>query len=90
MATERAIGIDIGGTGIKGAVVDLGHRLGRHVVAEGIEDSWVWDRVRDLGCDSGQGFWLARPMPAESLSELLQTWQGPATATRLRQVHPAR
>ena len=73
---------------VVGAIVDLGHRLDRHVVAEGIEDAWTWDRLRDLGCDSAQGFWMARPMPAEDLSELLESWSGPRT-TRLRQVHPA-
>jgi EAL domain-containing protein (putative c-di-GMP-specific phosphodiesterase class I) len=73
---------------VVGAIVDLGHRLGRHVVAEGVEDAWAWDRLRDLDCDSAQGFWMARPMPADDLSDLLTSWSGPRT-TRLRQVHPA-
>jgi diguanylate cyclase (GGDEF)-like protein len=72
---------------VVGAIVDLGHRLGRQVVAEGVAESWIWDKVRDLGCDSGQGFWIARPMPEEDLSQLLESWTGPRPR-RLRQVHP--
>ena len=73
---------------VVGAIVDLGHRLDRQVVAEGVEDGWAWDRLRDLGCDSAQGYWLARPMPAEDISATLASWS-PPRATRLRQVHPA-
>jgi diguanylate cyclase (GGDEF)-like protein len=49
------------------SVIDLGHNLGLHTVAEGIEDDETWEHLRRLGCDSGQGYLLARPMPAESL-----------------------
>jgi len=49
------------------SVIDLGRNLGLHTVAEGIEDDETWEHLRRLGCDSGQGYLLARPMPAESL-----------------------
>jgi diguanylate cyclase (GGDEF)-like protein/PAS domain S-box-containing protein len=44
------------------AVVALGATLALEVVAEGIEDPAQWERMRDLGCDLGQGFYFARPM----------------------------
>jgi EAL domain-containing protein (putative c-di-GMP-specific phosphodiesterase class I) len=37
----------------------------RSVATEGIETEAQLKRLRDLGCDLGQGFYLGRPMPAE-------------------------
>jgi diguanylate cyclase (GGDEF)-like protein len=54
-----------------GAIVDLGHRLGRKVVAEGIEDEAAFDLLRLLGCDTAQGWWIGRPMPADDLARFL-------------------
>jgi EAL domain-containing protein (putative c-di-GMP-specific phosphodiesterase class I) len=47
------------------AVIALGHRLGLKVLAEGIETEEGWHLLRDLGCDQGQGFFLAPPMEGE-------------------------
>ena len=49
------------------AIIGLGHKLGLSVLAEGIEDAEVWARLRSLGCDEGQGYHLARPMPSTDL-----------------------
>jgi EAL domain-containing protein (putative c-di-GMP-specific phosphodiesterase class I) len=38
------------------------------VLAEGIETDEVWQRLRAMSCDEGQGYLLARPMPAEELT----------------------
>ncbi|HET9847718.1 MAG TPA: PAS domain S-box protein [Candidatus Dormibacteraeota bacterium] len=46
------------------AAVDLGHKLGLAVVAEGIEDGATWEKAREYGIDFGQGYYLARPVPA--------------------------
>jgi len=48
-------------------VIDLGHNLGKQVCAEGVEDEATWNRLADLGCDLAQGYWIARPLPAEEL-----------------------
>jgi diguanylate cyclase (GGDEF)-like protein len=45
------------------SVIDLGHNLGLETVAEGIEDLETWQQLTALGCDSAQGYFLARPMP---------------------------
>jgi diguanylate cyclase len=47
------------------AVVDLARNLGLQTVAEGVEDVTTWERLTELGCDSAQGYYLARPMTAE-------------------------
>jgi EAL domain-containing protein (putative c-di-GMP-specific phosphodiesterase class I) len=55
------------------SVVELGHRLGMTVVAEGIEDEATWRLLEGLGYDEGQGYLLARPMPAEDLLRWVRT-----------------
>ena len=53
------------------AVIALAHGLGISVVAEGIETAGQLARLRALGCDRGQGFFYARPMPPADLGPLL-------------------
>ncbi|MCW2545727.1 MAG: putative signaling protein [Mycobacterium sp.] len=43
------------------SAVDLGHNLGLHVVAEGVEDLATLETLRDMGCDLIQGFYVCRP-----------------------------
>ena len=50
------------------ATIDLAHNLGLEVVAEGVEKRAVLDRLAELGCDAAQGYYFARPVPAEELS----------------------
>jgi diguanylate cyclase (GGDEF)-like protein len=74
------------------AIIDLGHGLGRQVVAEGIEDEATYQALRELGCDAAQGFWLARPLPFAELTSLLHDWRPPKAGptgpgpSRLRRV----
>jgi EAL domain-containing protein (putative c-di-GMP-specific phosphodiesterase class I) len=63
-------------------VIALAHRLGLTVVAEGIETEDVWQRLHQLGCDSGQGYHLARPMPTAALTDWLVDRLSPVTAAR--------
>jgi diguanylate cyclase (GGDEF)-like protein len=53
------------------ALVGLAHGLGLAVVAEGIETSVTWDAIAGLGCDTAQGWHIARPMPAEAATAWL-------------------
>jgi diguanylate cyclase (GGDEF)-like protein len=53
------------------AVIALAHGLGIGVVAEGIETDDQLDRLRELGCDLGQGYLFSRPVPAEQTAALL-------------------
>jgi diguanylate cyclase (GGDEF)-like protein len=53
------------------AAVELGHRLGLYVVAEGVETDEQLARLRDLGCDGAQGYLFSRPMPEEGVFSLL-------------------
>ena len=52
------------------AVLTMADNLGLHAVAEGIETEEQLTLLQSLGCPSGQGFLMARPMPAAAL----QAW----------------
>jgi diguanylate cyclase (GGDEF)-like protein len=54
------------------AVVHLAHGLGMTVVAEGVETAEQHREVTRLGCDSCQGYYFARPMPATNFETLIQ------------------
>ncbi len=49
------------------STIDLARNLGFSVVAEGVETAAVLGHLRVLGCRSAQGFYLARPVPADEL-----------------------
>jgi EAL domain-containing protein (putative c-di-GMP-specific phosphodiesterase class I) len=55
-------------------VIDLAHRLGLEVIAEGVESTEVWDALRELGCDIAQGYGIARPMPFPDVRGWLTRW----------------
>jgi diguanylate cyclase (GGDEF)-like protein len=54
------------------AVIALAHGLGIGVVAEGIETERQAAQLRELGCDLGQGYLFARPMPADAVRRALR------------------
>jgi diguanylate cyclase (GGDEF)-like protein len=53
------------------STIDLARNLGLSVVAEGIETEAVMERLAALGAETGQGFLISRPLPAEELTEQL-------------------
>ena len=52
---------------IVSSTIALSHNLGLAVVAEGVETGAAWETLARLGCDVVQGYYLSRPVPAESL-----------------------
>ena len=55
------------------AIVQIGRTLRMTTVAEGIESGEQVMRLRSLGCEFGQGHFLAPPQPAEGVTELLRS-----------------
>lgn len=53
-------------------IVDMAGRLGLNVLAEGIEEQSQLDYFLGLECAEGQGYFFAKPMPADQLISLLQ------------------
>jgi diguanylate cyclase (GGDEF)-like protein len=52
--------------------IDLARHLELRVVAEGIETTAVCERLAAMGCDTGQGYLISRPAPAEELTPWLR------------------
>lgn len=59
---------------IVNSTIELAHNMGLKVVAEGIEDINTWDLLSDMGCDYGQGYYIARPIPAADFGGWLKVW----------------
>ncbi|MDI5967210.1 putative bifunctional diguanylate cyclase/phosphodiesterase [Streptantibioticus silvisoli] len=53
------------------ALVDLAHRLGLTVTAECVESAEQAERLRGIGCDTGQGWFYSRPVAAEHIKAML-------------------
>jgi diguanylate cyclase (GGDEF)-like protein len=54
------------------STIDLARNLELTVVAEGIETEAVLNHLIGLGCDSGQGYFISRPQPADALTAILK------------------
>ena len=81
---DRTFVQDMGGESddevIVRAVVDLAGNLGLRTIAEGVEDLRTWEQLSRLGCDSAQGYFLARPMAPEDFWAWVQERGGVAVA----------
>ena len=59
------------GTEIISTIVNLADNLGMKVIAEGVEERQQADRLRELGCDFGQGYLFSAAVPVARFEELL-------------------
>jgi len=50
------------------ATVDLAHNLGLTVTAEGVETGTVYEKLREIGCDYYQGYYVGEPMDATGMA----------------------
>lgn len=64
-------GISGRGPEILASLVRMAKKLGMRTIAEGIETKEQGDFLRSVGCEYGQGYYYARPMPADSFTSLL-------------------
>jgi len=55
------------------SVITMAHTLGKRVTAEGVETSEQLEFLRSHGCETAQGFYLARPMSAAAFTEILES-----------------
>jgi EAL domain-containing protein (putative c-di-GMP-specific phosphodiesterase class I) len=58
-------------------IIDLSRALGLRVVAEGVESESTWRMLLNAGCHVAQGWYYARPMPADDLSSWLSRYRPP-------------
>ncbi len=60
---------------IVGSIIEMAHRLGLSVVAEGVERPAIWSILKSLHCDVAQGFLMARPTTIADIDGLTeQVW----------------
>ncbi len=66
-----SLGVDPRAEVIVEAIISLAHSLGLEAVGEGVESAEQLERLRNMGCDLAQGYYLAPPMSSEELDRLL-------------------
>jgi EAL domain-containing protein (putative c-di-GMP-specific phosphodiesterase class I) len=67
----RQLGSEQADEAICRSIIDLGHNLNMHIVAEGVETLLQQEWLRAHHCDEIQGYFYARPMPPEAFAQLL-------------------
>jgi len=65
------------------STIELGHSLGLHVVAEGVEDAGTFALLRELQCDSAQGYYMSPPLAADAFRIWLQGGEMPRDRRRV-------
>lgn len=63
-------------------IITLSNRLGLAAIAEGVETEAQLCQLQHLGCELGQGYWFARPLPAAEAETLLTPIPTPTVAPR--------
>ena len=58
-----------------GTIVNVAHALGHRVVGEGVEDRAQLDVLKQVGCDLVQGYYLSRPVEAEKIPGLVDSFR---------------
>lgn len=56
------------------STIDLAHNLGLSVVAEGVENKTLLEKLRELNCDEAQGYFIAKPMPFDEFVAWRTRW----------------
>ena len=64
-----------GSEGILPFIMNLARMMNLTVVAEGVETKKQLERLAEIGCDCGQGYYFAKPMPVEEFELLLKRWR---------------
>ncbi len=60
------------------SIVDLAHNVGMTVIAEGVETEDTYERLKELGADAVQGFYVSEPLSADDLTAWLEKCRWPA------------
>jgi diguanylate cyclase (GGDEF)-like protein len=67
------------------SIIDLAHRLGCVVTAEGVESQDVADWLMTAGCDYGQGYLWARPAPWASVPDMVEAVTLPSSSSSVHE-----
>ena len=64
-------------------IIMLAHGLGLKVVAERVETQVQADMLKDLNCELAQGYFYSRPVPSETIDQLLSNSRPPELPGKL-------
>ncbi len=64
------------------STIDLAHNLGLSVVAEGVENAIIYNRLKELRCDVAQGYFMSKPLPATEFVAWRDRWLQKLTVNR--------
>lgn len=64
------------------SINDIGHVMGLETIAEFVEDEHIWEKLRSIGVDYGQGYHLGKPVPIDAILS-------PATAAKRERTQSA-
>ena len=74
----REISCDAEGEAIVEAIIGLARSLGLQTIAEGVETADQRDFLSENGCNEVQGYFFARPMPADQFEAFVRSYRPPA------------
>ncbi len=63
------------GLAIIETIVSLAHHLGMDIVAEGIETEQQLEKVKEIGCELGQGYWFSKPLNSQAATHFIETYR---------------
>jgi diguanylate cyclase (GGDEF)-like protein len=73
---------------IVNSVLGLSRSFDRTTLAEGVETEDLGGLLVELGCELGQGYAIARPMPAQAVPQWISSWHAPLTWTHTNPLQP--
>lgn len=56
------------------SIISLAKNMNMHTIAEGVEDENEARQLTEMGCDSAQGYFFARPMDEATITEIVRNW----------------
>ena len=66
------------------ATIELAHNLGLEVIGEGVEDEATFDRLKTLGCDVIQGYFVTPPIAGDAFADWFEARGGSVTGALAR------
>ncbi|MPM97767.1 hypothetical protein SDC9_144944 [bioreactor metagenome] len=67
-------------------IIGFAHAFSRELIAEGVETEAHGELLLQLGCELGQGFGIARPMPGDDIPAWVKRWTPPAVWSTARRI----
>ena len=67
----NTLGLDENDVPLVSAIINIAESLGMVTVAEGIEHESALRKLKEMGCDIGQGFYWSKPVPEKQIEALI-------------------